>query len=369
MALFLGIAEGVEAGLQQREREETRKQEQDWRTKVHEYRVAQDEYTRSRQERIDQENREASDFDRKWKLIQAGIPISGSGGAVTPSTKTTKTSGDSPTEAAAATLVLSKRVEDAYPDLSDTDKEYFKTILNNPSAAHTLMSFIQEQESNKNKIDIRDVPALIEIAGMAEGKEVDAYKLLQDIGVDSDDPEAILEAARVIKSHVAPSVVLDIKADAYGTDYDALKEQESLVVGTLAMGVPALIKSGNLDPTVKTALIKAYNNKDSKDTMIADEAKNTILMFTATPEALQQLEGKGGVFRGVTKNEYLTRYFTLPTSPAPVPPPSDVSFSSLDEFKNNQSTANAIPPETWVSIGGTPYFVDKDGTLKQRNGG
>lgn len=377
MAFWGGFARGRADALARKERDEEREAKLAWDTKVFDYKVSQDTYTRERQETLDKEDRERRDFERKLKLIQAGIPVAGSGGVVTPSTKTTKTSGVSPADAAAQTLILSKRVENAYSDLSDTDKEYYKTILKTPSAAHTLMTLISELEKDqKTTIKMSDVPTIIEIAGLTEGKEVDAYKLLQDNGVDLDDPEAILEAARVVKSYVAPSVVLDVKAEAYGVDKDFLELQEKAVIGNLVAGVPALIKSGNLDPTIEAALKRAMIDIKDSDPVISTAAKDTILTYMMTPDTLAQLEKQGGLFRNVTENQLLTMYNTLPTSttepttPAPVvTAPSEVSFNSLDDFKKNQTTATAIPPETWVSIGGTPYFVDKDGTLKQHTGG
>ena len=303
---------------------------------------------------------------RMTTLISAGLAPGGT------STKGSK-KGNTSTDIADSVIALRSRISSA--ELDDDDKKYFDVILKDPGAAHRIYSFMQEQASEGNVIDISDIPSLIQIAGVSEGKSEEAMALLKSNGVDVKDQDAFFGALQTLKEYSPTTVVTDISAEAYRNpnDIKVIKDQRDLFIDTAIPAAQAILANLPKGDPVRGQLSQALANVGSGDKAIKSRAISTIMQHVVKPDYITRLEKRGGAFKNLSQNEFLLPYMqgeeeeaveatavpeggVLPEDNAPIAPSTsrtalddaepagDVpSFDSAEEYNAWRSEGNSGP--------------------------
>jgi len=366
MSFWSGMAKGMEAGLAKKEREAEAERDQanidstkEHQDRLFAYTKAMDERSEARALRQEQLQQEELAIERTEALVAAGL---GNGGSLVASglgSPKTSGSGSTPTAKAIANnkLKLANRLEGA--DFSDpTVKDYWSTVLSDPSASSKLYEFITEQESEGNFLSLGEIPGLIEIAHISEGKGVEARKLLEAKGVDVNNAEEFMKAISVLGNYVAPSVVLDIQPRAYAPEHDSIKKQNDLFLGYLS-GLARkrqnqLLELGEGISTEErdeeSKLFQALNQM-SKGGSIGAHGATTIMSMFATPEVIYALEKKGDpAFRNLSENPYL---MSIMEGSKNIP-----VFTEMSALEDWRAKGN----EGQVILNGIPYWVEQEGT-------
>jgi hypothetical protein len=246
---------------------------------------------------------------RQSALISAGLTTGGTGTG----TGKSNSKKDSPTAIANSVVALKSRLEKA-DDLSADEKKYFDTVMEDPAAAHQIYTFLQSQAAEGNVISLKDVPSVIEVAGMAEGKSEEAYKLLKSQGVDLTDQDAFFAALTTLKEYSPSRLVLDVQPEAFKGvgSIDDMKKQRDLFVDVAVPTAQAQLSA--MEPTDPNyaKLARALKNIGSSDGAVKSKAMSDIVAVTATPDFLARLEERGGAFKGITSNEFFLPYTKNP---------------------------------------------------------
>lgn len=245
---------------------------------------------------------------RMSTLIGAGLTPSG----------TSKKNPNTPQGIADSVVALKGRVKNA-EGLTDEDKKYFDTLMKDPAAAHKVYTFLQEQAEDGNVINIEDVPSVIEIAGVSEGKSEEAYALLKSQGVDVSDPEAFFGALQTLKDYRPTTIVTDVTPDAFRgpQNLEDIKKQRDLFIDTSIPAAQAMLEK--MDGPDRDKLSAALNDVTSSDTVVKSRATSVILQFVSSPEHIARLEKRGGAFKGLSKNEFLMPYMQEPAAEPETP--------------------------------------------------
>ena len=309
----------------------------------------------------DQFNTQLSD-KRMTTLISAGLTPGGQPG-------TSGGKGDTPKAIADSVIALKSRVGSA--ELDADDKKYFDIILQDPAAAHKIYSFMQKQASEGNVIGIEDIPSLIQIAGISEGKNEEAMAFLKSNGVDVKNQDEFFSALQTLKDYSPTRVITDISPDAYRNpnDIKVIKDQRDLFVDTSIPAAQAMLASLPEGDPARSELSRALDNVGSGDAVIKSRAVSTIMKHIVTPEHIARLESRGGAFKNLSQNEFLMPYMPEPEavvketsepggevlasgltpSPEPTAPAKptvldDVpSFDSVDEYNAWREAGNSGP--------------------------
>jgi hypothetical protein len=95
--------------------------------------------------------------------------------------------------------------------LSDADKEWFTTVLDNPAAAAGILAFAHAQREDGNDLPITELPQIIQLAGTLEAAGEDAYKAFRERfiagNVDMADPAQFLEGMQALRGYKPAQVV------------------------------------------------------------------------------------------------------------------------------------------------------------------
>lgn len=309
---------------------------------------------------------------RMTTLISAGLTPGGT-------SKSTSKTDSSAQGIADSVIALKSRVGSA--ELDRDDKAYFDVILKDPAAAHKIYSFMQEQAAEGNVIDIEDIPSLIQIAGVSEGKSEEAMALLKSNGVEVENQDEFFSALQTLKDYSPTRVVTDISADAYRNpnDIKTIKDQRDLFVDTSIPAAQAMLSNLPEGDPVRNELSRALDNVGSSDNVIKSRAISTIMKHIVTPEHIARLESRGGAFKNLSQNEFLMPYMSEPeaevvaeqgggdvkasgltSTPEPIAatPPTVLddtpSFDSFGEVEAWRAEGNSGA----VSVGGRTFSVD-----------
>ena len=126
-------------------------------------------------------------------------------------------SAPSPADGVAAVQAIRSELEGVggLDSLSETNQEFFNTMLGNPAAAAGVMSFVLEQREAGNAFEITRLPEVINIVGVVEARGEEAYNTFKrnfaEGNVDLSDPEAYLDAVRALRGY-EPSEVLFVQS-------------------------------------------------------------------------------------------------------------------------------------------------------------
>jgi len=242
---------------------------------------------------------------RMTTLINAGLTPSGQPG-------TTGGKGNTPAAIAESVIALKSRVGSA--ELDADDKKYFDIILQDPAAAHKIYSFMQKQASEGNVIGIEDIPSLIQIAGISEGKNEEAMAFLKSNGVDVKNQDEFFRALQTLRDYSPTRVITDIGSDAYRNpnDIKVIKDQRDLFVDTSIPAAQAMLASLPEGDPARGELSRALDNVGSGDAVIKSRAISTLMRYIVTPEHIKRLESRGGAFKNLSQNEFLMPYMPEP---------------------------------------------------------
>ena len=360
MSFWSGMAKGMEAGLAKKEREAEAERDQanvdsnnERQDRLFFYRQAMDERAEARASRQEQLQKEELAIDRTKSLVTLGL-----GGSS--SSLSTKTSGSgkntTATTIANNKLKLANRLKDN--DFSDPKvKDYWSTVLSDPSASSKLYEFITEQESEGNFLSLGEIPGLIEIAHISKGKGVEAKKLLEAKGVDVNNAEEFMKAISVLGNYVAPSVVLDIQPNAYSPDIEAYGKQNDLFLDYLAdvaqKRYTELVEKGagqSTEDVIEQSEISQALNQMSKGGDVGTSGAAKIKNMFGTMELIDNLQkGDSPAFRNLSENPYL-RSITEAYKDIPV-------FTELEDLEAWRSQGNEGP----VILNGRRYLVKQEG--------
>ena len=290
---------------------------------------------------------------RMTTLISAGLTPGGSGGSSSGTTNKT-TAG----KIADSVIALQSRVEAA--ELDNDDKAYFKAILKDPAAAHKIYSFMQTQAADGNVIELNDIPSLIQIAGVSEGKSEEAMALLKSSNIDLKDQDAFFGALQTLKDYSPARVVTDIQPEAYRNpgDIKVIKDQRDLFVDTSIPAAQALLGTLGADDPARHELSRALANVSSSDPVIKSRAVTSIMKHVVTPEHVERLEARGGAFKNLSQNEFLMPYMPE-VSPEEVQAEVETTASGMADTPEpipSVSQADSTPVDTGTVIDDIPSF-------------
>lgn len=272
---------------------------------------AEMEWRKERADVADEQFAAGMEERRETEIIKAGglSILTGQGGRPDPKKASASVMKDS-------AIALKKRVGDM-GDMSAEDKKYFETVLADPAASHQIYEFIQDQAAEGNVIAVEDIPSVIEIAGLIEGKGEEAMQALQANGIDVSNSKTFLKDLATLKEYTPSRLVLDIKPDAFkgvGSIED-MKKQRDLFAAQTVPYAQMLIDNGHPN---SAELAYALRGIDDSNELVKSKAMNTLLKHAANPDMISRLEKSGGAFKGLSSNEFLLPYVDV-QDPAETP--------------------------------------------------
>ena len=246
--------------------------------------------------------------------------------------------------------------------MSDTDKEFFGTLMENPSAAAGVMGFVLEQREDGNAFEISRLPDVINIVGIVEGQGEEAYREFQknfaEGNVNLNDPEAFLDGIRALRNY-RPAEVLWAQSGPVRDLTDQEKMYNAWQTATMVSANAALASMDKESPEYRE-LFEAINAAESSDSRVA--ARGFSVLWGAHGRPAAEMVGVDG------SNVYMKPYFAgdnveaAPTETPAIPAvPSDTPTIPSDPTTTGElGTPLTAPPrtETTTSFEGVdPDFV------------
>tara|TARA_R110000737_G_scaffold16589_1_gene33836 strand:+ start:885 stop:2543 length:1659 start_codon:yes stop_codon:yes gene_type:complete len=238
MSFWRGLAGGLQQADARRERQTAAQDRRDERTEARDYRderdaIADNRYdtalasTQAAQAIADERNTELwnrGTEDREHELHQREIgsaiqmkglfgpnAVMGSSGSSNPSSSPTVPS--NPDEMRDAMINFGSWVggEEALAEMTPEHQEFYNTMGSDPQASAGMMDFIESQSAQGNIVTVKNLPDIINLAGVVEGKGVEEYEALQNTlrrgTFNFKDTEAVVEGIRIMQGYSPETVV------------------------------------------------------------------------------------------------------------------------------------------------------------------
>ena len=238
MSFWKGLAGGLQQVEARRERQTAAQDRRDERTEARDYRderdaIADNRYdtalasTQAAQAIADQRNTELWDRgteDRDYELhersIDSALRMRGLFGAnATSGSSGSSNPASSPTVPRTANEMRDAMInfgswvggEEATAEMTPEHQEFYNTMGSDPQASAGMMDFIESQSAKGNIVTVQNLPDLINLAGVVEGKGVEEYEALQNTlrrgTFNFEDTEAVVEGIRVMQGYSPETAV------------------------------------------------------------------------------------------------------------------------------------------------------------------
>ena len=379
MGFWTGMANATKDRADRNERQDARDQDQAQRDKMFDYAKAQDDLATKRLTEQDSIRAEelaynranaATAADRADILFQQGQndrSVAQSqllsdlyGPSVSSDTGRAGTSGSSTgvtsVEAMRTSgILLRDRLETELPQMTDDQKAFYEPFLNDPKGAHGLMTWVKSQVDDNKDLGMADIPDLIHMVGLVEGKGQQAYtdmteKLKNGFGVNN--PEEMIEALNVARAYTADTLVWGVKREAPTQLGQAdVYKQFTTEVGMAASSFMSVNKDQPTDKSIKVGrLYGVLKNGSSTEAMVNDAMFKLYDLGIGQQEALA-LQGQSNII-----DKYFLGRDSTPVTPVGDNPTPTVAISneevlatilsnptiSDDEKRNAQSEFDAL---------------------------
>ena len=323
MGFWTGMANATKDRADRNERQDARDQDQAQRDKMFDYAKAQDDLAMKRLTEQDAIRAEGLAYDRAnaetaadradivfqqgqddRSVAQSQLLADLYGTSVSSGTGRAGTSGSSTgvtsVEAMKTSgILLRDRLETELPQMTEDQKAFYEPFLNDPKGAHGLMTWVKSQVDDNKDLGMADIPDLIHMVGLVEGKGQQAYtdmteKLRNGFGVSN--PEEMIEALNVARAYTADTLVWGVKREAPTQLGQAdVYKQFTTEVG---MAASSFMSSNKDQPTEKSIevgrLYGVLTNGSSTEAMVNDAMFKLYDLGIGQQEALA-LQGQSDI--------------------------------------------------------------------------